>query len=49
MYGKNNFLARAMSLFIDCEKMVGGQFEEGLASMRTITEAAAKTVTAEWL
>jgi hypothetical protein len=42
MYGKNNFLAKAMSLFIDCEKMVGGQFEEGLASMRTITEAAAK-------
>ncbi len=33
MYGKNNFMAKAFSLFMDCEKMVGPQFEQGLASL----------------
>lgn len=38
MSGKNNFLAKAMSLFMNCEKMVGPEFEKGLASMKAIVE-----------
>ena len=33
MYGKNNFMGKLVSLFIDCEKMVGPQFEQGLADL----------------
>ena len=31
MTGKNNFVFKAVSLFMNCDKMVGGMFEEGLA------------------
>ena len=30
MYGKNNFVGKMMSVFIDCDKMGGPQFEKGL-------------------
>ena len=33
MYGKNNFMGKLVSLFMDCEKMVGPQFEQGLADL----------------
>lgn len=33
MSGKNNFMGKAVGLFIDCEKMCGDQFEQGLAAM----------------
>jgi hypothetical protein len=39
MTGKNNFLAKAMHLVFNFDKMVGGDFEKGLAGMRTIVEA----------
>lgn len=39
MTGKNNFLFKAVGLFIDCDKMVGPQFERGLASLKTLAEA----------
>lgn len=42
MDGKNNFVAKAMCLFMSMDKMVGGQFEKGLASMKTIVEGAKK-------
>ena len=42
MTGKNNFIAKAVSLFMDCDAMVGGQFEKGLANMKSVAEAAAK-------
>jgi hypothetical protein len=42
MEGKNNFIAKAVCLFMNMEKMVGGQFEEGLASMKSVVEAAPK-------
>ena len=38
MNGQNNFMAKAMHLVMDIDKMVGGQFEEGLASMKAIAE-----------
>ena len=27
--GRNNFMAKAVSLFMDCDAMIGGQFEQG--------------------
>lgn len=43
MLGKNNFIAKAMSLFMDCEKMVGGQFDQGLAALKQIAEAESRS------
>ncbi len=40
MSGRNNFIAKAMCLFMNMDKMVGGQFEKGLAQLKSITEAA---------
>ncbi len=42
MIGKNNFFFKAVGLFIDCEKMIGPQFEEGLANLKTLSETTAK-------
>ncbi len=38
MAGKNNFIAKAIGLFMDCDKMVGEQFEKGLASIKSLVE-----------
>ena len=43
MSGQNNFIARAMCLFVSMDKMLGGEFEQGLAQMKSVAEAA-KTV-----
>lgn len=40
MYGKANFIGKAMCMFMDMDKMVGGDFEKGLVSLKTIVEAA---------
>jgi hypothetical protein len=40
MTGKNNFIAKLAGLFFDCDKLVGGQFEQGLISLQAIVEAA---------
>jgi uncharacterized protein YndB with AHSA1/START domain len=42
MAGKNNFIAKAFCLFMNMDKMIGGQFEEGLTSMKKVAEAEAK-------
>jgi hypothetical protein len=42
MTGNNNFMAKAVHLFMNMDKMVGGQFEKGLASMKSVVEAAPK-------
>jgi hypothetical protein len=34
MSGTNNFVAKAVKLFINCDRMVGAQFEQGLADLR---------------
>jgi hypothetical protein len=39
MAGKNNFISKAICLFMNMDKMVGGKFEEGLAAMKSIVEA----------
>ncbi len=40
MFGTNNFIAKAFCLFNSMDKMVGGQFEKGLAQMKSVVEAA---------
>ena len=39
MTGQNNFIAKAMCLVFDMDKMVGGDFEKGLAGIGSIVEA----------
>lgn len=38
MSGQNNFVSKAMCLFINMDRMVGGMFEQGLAQMKTVVE-----------
>ena len=42
MSGKNNFIAKALCLFMSMDGMIGGQFEKGLAQMKAVVEAAPK-------
>ncbi len=42
MSGTNNFIGKAMCLFMNMDKMVGGDFEKGLANMKSVVEAAPK-------
>ena len=42
MYGHNNFAARAIGLVVDMDRFLGGEFEKGLASMKSVAEASAK-------
>lgn len=42
MEGRNNFFAKAIGLFLNMDKMVGGQFETGLAQMKAAAETASK-------
>lgn len=42
MYGQNNFLGKVVSVFLDCEKMCGPPFEEGLANLARIAAAPAR-------
>jgi hypothetical protein len=38
MFGENNFFSRAVCLFMNKDKMIGGPFEEGLGKLKTIVE-----------
>jgi hypothetical protein len=42
MTGQNNFMAKAVHLFMNMDKMIGGQFEKGLAEMKAVAEASPK-------
>jgi hypothetical protein len=42
MSGHNNFLAKAVCMFMNMDKTVGGDFEKGLAQMKAIAEASKK-------
>jgi hypothetical protein len=39
MAGRNNFVAKAMCLFIDRDERIGASFEEGLANTKQVVEA----------
>mgnify|MGYP001377296703 CR=1 FL=1 len=38
MEGENNFMAKAVGLVVDCEKMCGDMFEDGFANLKHIVE-----------
>jgi hypothetical protein len=42
MSGRSNFVHKAFGLFMNMDKMVGGEFEKGLASMKSIVESTKK-------
>lgn len=45
MEGNNNFVGKAMGLFMNMDQMVGADFERGLAAMKAVAEAEAKAPT----
>jgi len=42
MTGTNNFIGKAFCLFMNMDKMIGGQFEKGLADLKSVAETEAK-------
>jgi hypothetical protein len=38
MTGQNNFVSKAMCMFVNMDKMVGGMFEQGLTQMKSVVE-----------
>lgn len=42
MEGKNNFLTKAFTLVNDMDKMIGNDFDKGLAQMKVVTEGEAQ-------
>jgi hypothetical protein len=38
MSGQNNFMAKAFDLFFNMDKMIGADFEKGLASLKQVVE-----------
>lgn len=42
MSGNNNFIFKAVGLFMNCDKMIGPTFEQGLADLKALSEAEAR-------
>ena len=40
MSGRNGFVSKAFCMFMNMDKMVGGDFEKGLASLKSVTEGS---------
>jgi hypothetical protein len=40
MSGRKNFITKAFGLVMSMDKMVGGEFEKGLAQMKAVVETA---------
>jgi hypothetical protein len=38
MTGRNNFMAKAFSLLMNMDKLLGGEFEKGLAKLKSVAE-----------
>ena len=38
MSGENNFIGKIFCLFMDMDEMIGGDFEQGLANMKSVVE-----------
>jgi uncharacterized protein YndB with AHSA1/START domain len=47
MRGRQPFVAKLMGLVMNCDKMVGSQFEEGLGNLKELVETQPTTVAAE--
>jgi hypothetical protein len=41
MYGKSGFMGKVVSVFLDCDKMCGPQFEKGLIDLGTVAASSA--------
>jgi hypothetical protein len=39
MYGPSPFLSKLMGIFFNMDRMIGGQFEQGLANLKAISES----------
>ena len=39
MEGEANFIAKAIHMFVDMDRMIGGNFDKGLAQMKSVLEA----------
>jgi hypothetical protein len=48
MEGTNGFMGKALALFMNMDKMVGGNFERGLATLKDLAEADAEKRTASY-
>jgi uncharacterized protein YndB with AHSA1/START domain len=42
MTGTNNFMAKAIHLVMNMDRMIGGQFDRGLADMKSVVESGAR-------
>lgn len=47
MNGQNNFVGKAMCLVMDMDKMIGPDFERGLANIKSVVEATSKQADAD--
>ena len=47
MQGRQPYMGKLMSVFMDCDKMVGCQFEEGLSKLKALVETPPSSVAAE--
>ncbi len=47
MKGENGFMSKAMGLMMDMDKMIGSDFEKGLAGLKTAAEADAAKAAAD--
>jgi hypothetical protein len=43
MFGQKNFMFKAVHLLMNMDKMLGGEFDKGLAQMKAVAEATTKT------
>ncbi len=43
MTGRNNFLFKAAHLLMNMQKMLGSQFDQGLAQLKSVSEAAGRS------
>ncbi len=39
MFGPTNFLTKAIGIFVNCDKIIGPDFEKGLANLKAVAEA----------
>lgn len=47
MTGKHNLVGKIFGLLMNCDKMIGGQFDKGLATMKSLCESGAAKQTAQ--
>lgn len=44
--GKNNFFSKVLRLFLNCDQMIGKEFEKGLTTLKTLCETRAHQLAA---